>query len=182
MRQRTAGRGLRFHALAATMLAAALAAVAAAAASPVAAETAVPIVQARPDTGSRIRRERMKIYIPAERPYAELTAEQRAQFRALFAGLADADEPPYPDRGLKAVAEDLAFALADGKVGKGRLFLTVKVDEKGEPVSVAVFETPDSRTSKEAAAVLMKTRYKPGVCGGKPCPSEFPFSVRLDDE
>jgi hypothetical protein len=182
MRQRTACRSGFFHALAATALAAVLTAVDAGAAPSASAETAIPIVQARPDTGSRIRRERVKLFIPAEKPYAELTAEQRAQFRAQFAGLADADEPPYPDRGLRPVAEDLAFALADGKVGKGRLFLTVKVDEKGEPVSVAVFETPDSRTSKEAAAVLMKTRFKPGVCSGKPCPSEFPFIVRLDDE
>jgi len=182
MRLRTTCRGNLFRALAATTLAAAAVAGGAGAAPPASAETAVPIVQARPDTGSRIRRERLKIFIPAERPYAELTPEQRAQFRAQFAGLADTDEPPYPDRGLKPVAEDLAFALADGNVGKGRLFLTVKVDEKGEPVSVAVYETPDLRTSKEAAAVLMKTRFKPGMCSGKPCPSEFPFSVRLDDE
>jgi hypothetical protein len=182
MRRRTAGRGVFFHALAATALAAALTAVDASSAPTVSAETAIPIVQARPDTGSRIRRERVKIFIPAEKPYTELTAEQRAQFRAQFTGLADADEPPYPDRGLKPVAEELAFALADGKVGKGRLFLTVKVDDKGDPVSVAVYETPDSRTSKEAAAVLMKTRFKPAVCSGKPCPSEFPFSVRFGDE
>ena len=182
MRQRTARRGVFFHALAATVLAVALAAVDVAAAPPASAETAIPIVQARPDTGSRIRRERVKLFIPAEKPYAELTAEERAQFRAQFAGLAEADEPAYPDRGLKPVAEELVFALADGKVGKGRLFLTVKVDEKGDPVSVTIYETPDSRTSKEAAAVLMKTRYKPGMCSGKPCPSEFPFSVRLGDE
>ncbi len=180
MRRRTSRRCVCFHALLATALVAVLADAGAAATAT--GETAIPIVQARPDTGSRIRRERVKIFIPAEKPYAELTAEQRAQFRAQFAGLAEGDEPPYPDRGLRPVAEDLAFALADGKVGKGKLFLTVKVDEKGEPVSVAVFETPNSRTSKEAAAVLMKARFKPGVCGGKPCASEFPFSVRIDDE
>lgn len=146
------------------------------------AETAIPVVQARPDTGSRIRRERAKIYIPAEKPYAELAPEERAKFRAEFAGLADADEPPYPERGLRPVAEELAFALADGPVGKGRLFLTVKVDEKGAPISVAVFETPDARTAREAAAVLMKTQFKPGRCGGKPCAAEFPFTARVSDE
>ena len=182
MRQRTARRSVFFHPHGAATLAAVLAAIAFGAAPIAFAETGIPIVQARPDTGSRIRRERVKLFIAAEKPYAELTAEQRAQFRAQFAGLADADEPPYPERGLRPVAEALVFALADGKVAKGRLFLTVKVDEKGEPVSVAVFETPDSRTSKEAAAVLMRTHFKPGVCGGKPCSSEFPFSVRLDDE
>ena len=182
MRHCAVRRSTSFRAYAATALAVVLAAVEVGALPSASAETAIPIVQARPDTGSRIRRERMKLFIPAERPYAELTAEELAQFRAQFAGLADTDEPAYPDRGLKPVAEELVFALADGKVAKGRLFLTVKVDERGDPVSVNVYETPDLRASKEAAAVLMKTHFKPGVCGGKPCQSEFPFSVRLDDE
>lgn len=147
---------------------------------PAAAQTAIPIVQARPETGSRIRRPIVKLYIDAEKPYAELAPEQRAKFRAHFAGLADADEPPYPADGLRPVAESLAFVLADGQVGKGRLFMTVKVDEKGTPTAVSVYETPDARTSKEAANVLMRTRYKPGVCAGKPCSSEFPFDVRFE--
>ena len=182
MRHRTVHRRALVRACAATALAIGLAAVEVGTVPSAFAETGIPIVQARADTGSRIRRERMKLFIPAEKPYAELTADERAQFRAQFTGLADADEPAYPARGLKPVAEELVFALADGKIGKGRLFLTVKVDEKGDPVSVTVYETPDSRTSREAATVLMKTRFKPGMCGGKPCPSEFPFSVRLDDE
>lgn len=148
---------------------------------PAAAQTAIPIVQARPETGSRIRRPLVKVYIDAEKPYAELTPEQRAKFRAHFAGLADADEPPYPEGGLRPVAESLAFVLADGQVGRGRLFVTVKVDEKGVPSSVAVYDVPDARTGREAANVLMKTRYKPGVCAGKPCTSEFPFEARFDD-
>ncbi len=146
------------------------------------AQTAIPIVQARPDTGSRIRRQNFNLYIDAEAPYAQLTAQQRAQYRALFAGLADADEPPYPEMGLRPVADALLFALADGTIGEGRLFLTVKVDARGEPTAVDVFETPNSRTSKEAATVLMKTRFKPGVCAGKPCSSEFPFIVRFGTE
>ncbi len=140
-------------------------------------QASIPIVQARPDTGSRIRRELVKIVIPAEKPYAELTPEQRAQFRAKFSGLADADEPPYPEGGLRPVAEALAQALADGKVGKGRLFVTIKVDERGQGSAVAVYETPDSRTSREAATVLLQTRFKPATCGGKPCAAEFPFDV-----
>ena len=167
--------------LACAVVAAVVAALLPVAAPPAFAQASIPIVQARPDTGSRIRRPLVKVYIDAEKPYAELTPEQRAKFRAHFAGLADADEPPYPESGLRPVAESLAFVLADGQVGRGRLFVTVKVDEKGVPSSVSVYEAPDARTSKEAANVLMKTRYKPGVCSGKPCTSEFPFEARFDD-
>ena len=161
-------------------VAAAIVAFVPSAAPPAVAQTAIPIVQARPDTGSRIRRPLVKLHIDAEGPYAELTPEQRAKFRAHFAGLADADEPPYPEGGLRAVGGALAFVLAGGQVGKGRRFVTVKVDEKGVPSSVAVYDVPDARTGREAANVLMKTRYKPGVCSGKPCSSEFPFEARFD--
>ena len=85
---------------------------------PAIAQTSVPIVQARPETGSRIRRPLVQMYIDAEKPYAQLTPEQRAKFRAHFAGLADADEPPYPEDGLRPVVDTLAFVLADALLEK----------------------------------------------------------------
>ena len=148
----------------------------------VGAQTSLPIVQARPDTGSRIRREVVKLFIPAEKRYDELTPDQMAKFRAQFANLADADEPSYPIAGLRPLAEDIVLALADGPVGKGALFMTVHVDEQGEAKSTAVYETPDSRVSREVAVVLMKAKYKPARCNGKPCSSEFPFAARFDVE
>jgi len=147
-----------------------------------AAQTSLPIVQARPDTGSRIRREVVKIFIPSEKPYDELTPEQKAKFRAQFSNLADADEPSYPITGLRPLAEEIVRALADGPVGKGALFMTVHVDEQGEAKSTAVYETPDARVSRAVATVLMKTTYKPAKCNGKPCSSEFPFTARFDVE
>jgi len=144
------------------------------------AQATIPITQARPATGSRIRRELPKLTIPATEPYEKLTAEQRRAFRALFTDLAESDEPAYPIDGLLPIANALAFALADGAVGTGDLFLTVRVDEKGEPQSTNVYATPSQRISKEAATVLMKTKYKPATCAGKPCSSEFPFTARLE--
>lgn len=143
------------------------------------AQMSLPIVQARPDTGSRIRREVVKMFIPAEKRYDELTPDQKATFRAQFSNLADTDEPSYPIAGLRPLAEDIVLALADGPVGKGTLFMTVHVDEQGEAKSTAVYETPDSRVSREVAAVLMKAKYKPATCNGKPCSSEFPFTARF---
>jgi len=148
----------------------------------VVAQATIPLVQSRPDTGSRIRRELVRITIPATKPYAELTPEQRQAFRAQFKSLADGDDPPYPVDGLLPVAEQLAFVLADGKVGKGNLFMTVLVGADGQAKSTNVYETPDSRVSREAATVLVKTKYRPGVCAGKPCESEFPFTARFDAE
>ena len=101
-------------------------------------------------------------------------------FRALFTNLAEGDEPPYPIDGLRPVANALAFALADGVIDEGELFITVRVDEKGEPQSTSIYATPSQRISKEAAIVLMKAKYKPATCAGKPCTSEFPFTARFE--
>jgi hypothetical protein len=144
------------------------------------AQATIPISQARPDTGSRIRRELPKLTIPATDPYDKLTPDQMRAFRALFTNLADGDEPPYPVDGLLPIAKTLVFSLADGAIGQGDLFMTVRVDEKGEPQSTSIYATPSQRVSREAAAVLMKAKYKPGVCAGKPCTSEFPFTAKFE--
>lgn len=144
------------------------------------AQATIPITQARPVTGSRIRRELPRLTIPATDPYDKLTPEQRRAFRAQFSNLAEGDDPPYPIDGLLPVANALAFALADGAIGEGELFLTVRVDEKGDPQSTSVYATPSQRISKEAATLLMKLKYKPATCAGKPCTSEFPFTARFE--
>lgn len=144
------------------------------------AQVTLPITQARPDTGSRIRRDLVKMTIPASDPWDQLTPQQRTAFLAHFSNLGEGDEPPYPREGLLPLAKSMVFEFADGPVGEGELFLTVKVDEKGEPQSVAVYATPSTRISKEAAAVLMAAKYKPALCKGKPCTSEFPFTARFE--
>jgi hypothetical protein len=144
------------------------------------AQATISITQARAATGSRIRRELPKLTIPATDPYDKLTPEQRQAFRGLFTNLAEGDEPPYPVEGLLPVGKTLAFVLSDGAVDEGELFLTVRVDETGEPQSTSVYATPSQRISREAASVLMKIKYKPATCAGKPCTSEFPFTARFE--
>lgn len=144
------------------------------------AQVSVPLTQARPDTGSRIRKALPSITIAAAEPYDQLTPGQRAAFRALFKDLPADNDPPYPVEGLLPIARSMAFNLADGKVGQGELFLTVRVDEKGEPQSTTIYATPGDRVSKEAANVLMRVKYKPGTCAGTPCTAEFPFTAKFE--
>ena len=148
----------------------------------VSAQTSLPIVQLRSGSLSLASRERVSMFIPAEKRYDELTADQKAKFRAQFSNLADADEPSYPIAGLRPLAEEIVAELANTSIGKGTLFMTVHVDEQGEAKPTAVFDTPDARVSRVVAVVLMKTKYKPARCNGKPCSSEFPFTARFDAE
>ena len=147
------------------------------------AQATLSITQARPATGSRVRRELPKLTIPATDSYDRLTPEQKAAFRAQFSNLGDGDEPPYPLEGLLPIAKSLAFVLADSTtlLGEGDLFITVRVDEKGEPLSTNVYATPSSRVSREASTVLMSIKYKPALCASKPCTSDFPFTARFSD-
>jgi len=146
------------------------------------AQASLPLVQARPDTGSRIRRDLVKLNVPATDPYDQLTTTQKQEFLSHFSNLPEGYEPPYPVEGLLPVAKKLAFALADGPVSTGEIFVTVHVDERGEAVSTKVYATPSARISRETAVALMATKYKPASCAGKPCASEFPFIVQLTSE
>ncbi len=144
------------------------------------AQVTIPLTQARAETGSRIRRALPTMTIAAGEPYDKLTAEQRAAFRALFKDLPPDHVPPYPVEGLLPIAQSIAFTLADGKVGTGDLFLTVKVDEKGEPLATTIYATPGETVSKVTAEALMRAKYRPGTCAGKPCTSEFPFIAKFE--
>jgi hypothetical protein len=146
------------------------------------AQTSLPIVQPRSGSLSLASRERVSMFIPADKSYDELTPDEKAKFRAQFSNLAATDEPSYPIAGLRPLAEEIVAALAGGPVGKGALLVTVHVDDQGEAKSTAVYETPDPRVSRVVAVVLMKTKYKPARCNGKPCSSEFPFTARFDVE
>jgi hypothetical protein len=146
------------------------------------AQLTLPLTQARPDTGSRIRKGLVKLTVPATDPYDRLTPEQKNAFLALFDNLPADYEPAYPLEGLRPVANSMAFALSDGAVGEGDLFLTVQVDDKGEPQSTKIYASPSSRVSREAAAALMSIKYKPARCAGKPCSAEFPFTAKFEFE
>jgi hypothetical protein len=73
--------------------------------------------------------------------------------------------------------------LADVTVplGEGDLFLTVQVDEKGEPLSTKIYASPSAAVSRQAATELMKVKYRPATCAGNPCSSEFPFTAHLSE-
>ena len=55
------------------------------------------------------------------------------------------------------------------------MHLAVSVNSKGEPQSAAVLSSPDDAIAKAVASMLMMTSYKPALCDGKPCASDFSF-------
>jgi hypothetical protein len=133
------------------------------------------IKQASPSTGSNIPRNDVTSgAIPINRRYSELTREQQAILKSRYEAIAQDDEPPFPVDGL----EPLFAAMSKGQqkyLARGVMEIHVEIDANGSAKAARVFQSPDADMTKFAAAVLMLTKYKPGVCAGVPCAMAFPF-------
>ena len=132
------------------------------------------------DTGTIIRKEmRWNSKIPLNKTYGELTPEQKAELHAMYEAMPFGDEPPYPLEGMKPVFN----AIKKGQeklVARGVLSLAVNVSPDGTPTQVVdLGSTKNPEMTKFAATVLMMTKFKPAVCGGKACASQFPLNLKL---
>ena len=137
------------------------------------------IRQDLPDTGTRIpRRVFTGSLIPINRRYAELTPDERRLVKSQYEAMAEADEPPFPVDGLEAVYAAVAKVQKTLLV-TGKLAMEVDVDSQGQASSVRVLASPDPKLTQAVASVLMLTRYKPAVCGAKPCRMSLPINVNF---
>ena len=137
------------------------------------------IKQSVPTTGTNIpKRVATSGSIPLNRRYAELTADERRLVKSQYETMADGDEPPFPEDGLRPIFEAVSQVQRKLLV-RGGLTTHVDIDARGQATAVRVLKSPDPEVTKVVASVLMLTRYKPALCGGKPCNMGFPFSVNL---
>jgi hypothetical protein len=130
-------------------------------------------------TGSHIRRSGVDPgIVPFDKRYDGLTPEQQRAFKDQYEGMPDADEPPFPAEGLQSIYGALASIAMRLNV-EGPIEMHVEVDEKGVARAVQVLRTPRQDMIKPAATVLMLEKYKPGMCGGKPCRMQLPVRTTL---
>jgi hypothetical protein len=115
---------------------------------------------------------------PVDRPYSKFTENEKAALRAEYENMPDSDEPPFPERGLKAVIEPLSKLITRLRL-EGNVTIIVTVDAQGAATDVALVKYPDLETAKAVAAVLFETKYKPAVCGGQPCRMQWAFRTIL---
>lgn len=116
--------------------------------------------------------------LPFDKRYEELTAPQRDMLKSQYERMAENDEPPYPSEGLAQIYRAV-HAAQQKRLANGTLSVLVDIDSSGTPVSAAVYQTPDPDLGTFVAAVLLRQRFKPGVCGGSPCAMVYPFRVEL---
>lgn len=112
--------------------------------------------------------------IPYDRNYEQLSPEQKAAVRAEYDSVGPKDEPPYPKYGLADVADAVSRMSVRDPI-EGEVVLTVRVDERGDAKSVSIYKTPDARLSNLVALMVTRSKFKPGLCEGRPCAMDYVF-------
>ena len=132
-----------------------------------------------PRTGSGILRNGVTFnLLPINKRYSELSATDRARLHSLWDALPEGDEPPFPAKGLKPVHQ--ALYKAQARLGvEGELHLLATVDAQGDVVEVKTFGSPSPEMTQYAAAVVLRTKFKPAICAGTPCRMDFRFSYEF---
>jgi len=110
--------------------------------------------------------------------YHELSAEDRATLHSWWESVPVGDEPPFPAHGLKSIHSAMLKAQSMLSA-EGDLLLIATVDSNGDVIQVKAIGSPSPEMTKFAASVIGMTKFKPAICGGKPCEMDFPFSYKF---
>jgi hypothetical protein len=101
----------------------------------------------------------------------------------LYESLAEGDEPPFPEAGMKPIFSKLKQGQHVLQA-RGELNLEVTVGPTGEAIEVKDFGGVTGANAYEmtnyAQSLLVMTKFKPAVCQGKPCVMQFPFKLKLN--
>lgn len=129
--------------------------------------------------GSNIPRTVMRnSLLPFNRTWQELTPEQRLVMKSHYEAMAESDEPPFPEGGLRVIynlIEEVARRTGD----RGPVVMNLSVDSQGQVASVAVIQSPSKEYTQGLARALLLVNFKPAVCGGQACRMEFPVRAEL---
>lgn len=132
------------------------------------------------DTGTLLRKEmRWTSKIPLNKTYGELTPAQKKELHSMYESMPFGDEPPYPIDGMKPVFNAIK-AGQEKLLARGVLNIAVTVKPDGTAKEVVdLGSTKNAEMTQFAAAVLMMTKFKPAICKGLPCESQFPINLKL---
>lgn len=116
--------------------------------------------------------------VPLNLRWDQLSDAQRAVVRSWYVDIPPGDEPPYPRDGLRPVI-DAVWQGQHRMRDTGDLMVVATVNGRGETEEVKAFGTTDKALVDYISRVVMKTRFKPAVCGGAPCRMDFPLNLRM---
>ncbi|MFA9216177.1 MAG: hypothetical protein ACEQSK_03635 [Sphingomonadaceae bacterium] len=116
--------------------------------------------------------------VPPQAAYEALTFAQQLLVKQPYQILQDADRPPYPLRGQRALLTILStaqrYAMQDAVAS-----FDILIDADGKPTGVRIVATPNPEFGRYFAAAALQVRFSPAVCGGAPCAMAYPVRARL---
>jgi len=134
------------------------------------------IKEDQPTTGSSIKRYVVTgSVVPINKRYGEFTAEEKATLNQYYESIAQGDEPPFPAEGLRPIYDAVRKAQAKLLVN-GDLTMLATVSAEGEVIEIKAIGSPSTEMTQFVASVLFMTKFKPAVCGRKPCTMQYPFA------
>ena len=137
------------------------------------------IKEAMSSTGTIIKRDMITGNVPFDKRFDQMTPEQRQHVRDRYENMPPDDEPPFPADGLAPMMKALQKAASTYRV-TGALELVADIAPDGTPRKVDVLRAPDDPQFRQfATTLLMVTKYKPAVCGGRGCAMGFPLEVNI---
>ena len=139
--------------------------------------------EATSTTGTIIKRDlEWSSKIPLNKTYQQFSEAEKAEFHAMYESMPPGDEPPFPVDGLRPVFNSIKKGQPIVRA-RGQLNMVVTVGPDGKALEVADLGGVGGANALEmtrfAGSVLLMTRFKPAVCAGKPCKSQFPFMLDL---
>lgn len=144
-----------------------------------AAEQGEYVLHGKPEIGSHIPAVLGRFDVPLDVPYDKMSAAQQAVVRKGYGELPANIHPPFPTHGNEALFRDLLEG--NRKYGDhGEVMAIATINSKGDVVNIEVFKSPSSRVTRMVTRALARTEFSPGVCQGKPCASEYLFTLNFD--
>lgn len=116
--------------------------------------------------------------LPFNRTWQELTPEQRLVMKSHYESMSEADEPPFPEAGLRVIYQWID-AVARRTGDRGPVIMNLGIDSQGQVASVAVIQSPSKEFTQALARALLEVRFKPAVCDGQACRMDFPVRAEL---
>jgi hypothetical protein len=137
------------------------------------------IPEEQPETGTHIRLDQVRsTQLPFNLTYQQLTPEQRGIVNSWYEQVPPGDEPPYPLEGMGSIFNWLRKGQ-DRLLASGKLYVVATVEPEGKVSTVKAFavtgsHSPSPEMTKFVSEILLLTKFKPAVCGGRPCRMDFP--------
>jgi len=117
--------------------------------------------------------------ISAEKDYTALSEEERARWRNLnYENMPESDVPPFPQGGLHALLGPIAAKNMDDELN-GTVKVLVEIAPDGSPRKAEVYAAPSAAFGNYVMQVMLKNKFTPASCAGRPCAMVLPLEILL---